>query len=103
MTTPTVPENVVLDNEGYLENWQAWTPEIAAALAAEEGIVLTERHYVVINYARKVYAETHDAPSMRAITKHTDVSTKELYALFPNGTAKKAARIAGLKKPTGCL
>jgi tRNA 2-thiouridine synthesizing protein E len=103
MTTPTLLNNVTFDKEGFLEDWQVWAPEIADALATEEDIVLTERHYVVINYARKVYAETHDAPTMRGITKHTDVSTKELYALFPNGPAKKAARIAGLKKPTGCL
>ncbi|UCH11711.1 MAG: TusE/DsrC/DsvC family sulfur relay protein, partial [Fidelibacterota bacterium] len=27
----------------------------------------------------------------------------ELYQLFPGGPAKKAAKIAGLKKPEGCI
>jgi len=95
--------NVTLDSDGYLENWKDWTPEIAEAFAAEEGIVLTERHWVVINFARDVFTKEGDAPTLRRITKQTDVNTKELYALFPDGPAKKAARVAGLKKPTGCL
>ena len=31
------------------------------------------------------------------------VDTKELYQLFPGGPGKLVARIAGLKKPTGCI
>ena len=37
------------------------------------------------------------------ITKQSGVDTKELYQLFPGGPAKVAAKIAGLKKPTGCI
>ncbi|MDQ7027285.1 MAG: TusE/DsrC/DsvC family sulfur relay protein [Anaerolineae bacterium] len=103
MTSPNILENVTFDSDGFLEDYLDWTPDIAEGIAAEEGIVLTDRHYIVINYARKIFAETGDAPTMRGITKNTDVSTKELYALFPKGPAKKAARIAGLKKPTGCI
>ena len=95
--------NVALDSDGYLENWQDWTEEIAKAFAAEESIELTDRHWIVINFARDVFGKEDDAPTLRRITKQTDVKTKELYKLFPDGPAKKAARIAGLKKPTGCL
>lgn len=94
---------IEFDQDGYMANANAWTPEIAAALAAQDDIELTERHWVVINFSRKVYAQTGDAPTMRRINKETDVSTKEIYALFPNGPAKLAARIAGLPKPTGCI
>jgi tRNA 2-thiouridine synthesizing protein E len=52
---------------------------------------------------RKVYTDTGDAPSIRKLTKESGVDTKELYALFPKGPAKKAARIAGLPKPKGCI
>jgi tRNA 2-thiouridine synthesizing protein E len=31
------------------------------------------------------------------------ISTKELYEIFPGGPAKKAAKIAGMKKPAGCV
>lgn len=95
--------NVTLDSDGYLANWQDWTSELAEVFAAEEAIQLTERHWIVINFARDVFKKEGDAPTLRRITKETDVKTKELYQLFPDGPAKKAARIAGLKKPTGCL
>jgi tRNA 2-thiouridine synthesizing protein E len=57
----------------------------------------------VINFSRDVFNNDGDAPSLRKITKQTDVNTKELYALFPGGAAKIAAKIAGLPKPTGCI
>ena len=47
--------------------------------------------------------EENDAPSIRRLTKESGVPTKELYQLFPKGPAKKAAKIAGLPKPTGCI
>ena len=40
---------------------------------------------------------------LRQITKGSGVSTKELFALFPKGPAKKVAKISGLGKPEGCV
>lgn len=94
---------VAFDPDGYMVDANAWTPEIANALAAREGIELTERHWVVLNYARSEWKAKGEAPSLRGITKNTDVSTKEIYQLFPGGPGKLAAKIAGLKKPTGCI
>ncbi|MCA1953610.1 MAG: TusE/DsrC/DsvC family sulfur relay protein [Anaerolinea sp.] len=95
--------NIAFDADGFMTDANAWTPEIAHALAAREGIELTERHWVVLNYARAEFKAKGEAPTLRNITKNTDVSTKELYALFPGGPGKLAAKIAGLKKPTGCI
>nr|WP_290668561.1 TusE/DsrC/DsvC family sulfur relay protein [Ardenticatena sp.] len=104
MTTKTLAElNVALDAEGFLVNPDDWTPEIAEALAREEGIDLTDRHWEVINFVRKYYEEHGEPPTLRAITKRSGVPTKELYQLFPKGPAKKVARIAGLGKPKGCI
>ncbi|HNT53863.1 MAG TPA: TusE/DsrC/DsvC family sulfur relay protein [Anaerolineaceae bacterium] len=94
---------VAFDADGFMVDANAWTPEIGAAIAAREGITLTERHMVVINYARSTWKATGDAPTLRNITKNTDVNTKELYELFPGGPGKLAAKVAGLKKPTGCI
>jgi TusE/DsrC/DsvC family sulfur relay protein len=91
------------DGEGFMQDANAWTPEIAKALAAREGMELTDRHWVVINFARAEFKAKGEAPTLRTITKSTDVNTKELYALFPGGPGKLAAKIAGLKKPTGCI
>jgi TusE/DsrC/DsvC family sulfur relay protein len=105
MTAPALAElNLNLDKEGFLTNPREWTPDIAAVLATEEGIApLTERHWLVINFCRKDYERTGESPTLRRITKESGVETKELYALFPKGPAKKVARIAGLGKPKGCL
>jgi TusE/DsrC/DsvC family sulfur relay protein len=98
-----VMTEVKFDAEGYMVDANAWTPEIAQAIATREGITLTDRHWVVINYARNEYKTKGEAPTLRSITKNTDVNTKELYALFPGGPGKLAAKVAGLKKPTGCI
>jgi tRNA 2-thiouridine synthesizing protein E len=93
-----------LDADGNLKNISDWNEDIAKAIAVEEEIpALTERHWAVINYMRKEYSEKGDAPSIRKLTKESGVDTKELYSLFPKGPAKKAARIAGLPKPKGCI
>ena len=92
------------DADGNLKNLSDWNNEIALELAKEEGIEeLTERHWLVVNFMRKEFKEKGDAPSIRRLTKESGVETKELYNLFPKGPAKKAAKIAGLPKPKGCI
>ena len=96
--------NVSFDAEGFMTDPGQWTPEIAAALAEEEGIsTLTDRHWQVINFVRKETVSAGEFPTLRGITKRSGVETKELYELFPKGPAKKIARIAGYPKPKGCI
>ena len=93
-----------LDTDGHLAAREDWNEEVAAVFAKEEGIEeLNDRHWIVINFMRKVFDEKGDAPSIRKLTKESGVDTKELYALFPKGPAKKAAKVAGLPKPKGCI
>ncbi len=94
---------VQFDEEGFLVDPNAWTEGLAEAVAGSLGITLTDRHWVVINFARSEFEKNGEAPTLRRITKQTDVDTKELYALFPGGPAKVAAKISGLGKPTGCI
>ena len=95
---------VKFDAEGFMTDPNAWTPEIAAVLAQEEGIdPLTERHWTVIRFVRDEFARSGQSPTLRTINKNSGVDTKELYELFPKGPAKKVARIAGLGKPKGCI
>jgi len=96
-------KEVELDAEGFLANPADWTPEIAEQFAQEEGIELTDRHWEVINFARKYYKENGVSPTLRQISKGAGVPTKELFKLFPKGPAKKVARIAGIPKPAGCV
>jgi tRNA 2-thiouridine synthesizing protein E len=99
----SVLDNVKFDADGYLEDPKVWTKEIAEAIAAREGVTLTERSWIVINYSRKEFEAKGEAPTLRSITKNTEVDTKELYSLFPGGPGKLAAKVAGLHKPTGCI
>ena len=103
-TTATAAAALERDADGHLTNRSQWTEAVAAALALEEGIPqLTDRHWAVIRYMQKEFDAKGDAPSIRRLTKESGVDTKELYALFPKGPAKKAAKIAGLPKPKGCI
>ncbi len=95
---------VDVDAEGFLTDPQQWNEEIAAEIAAENGIdQLTDRHWLVINFMRDTYLESGSAPSIRTLGKASGVPIKELYQLFPKGPAKLAAKIAGIPKPRGCI
>lgn len=95
---------VEVDGEGYLADMAQWTRDIAAAIAKEEGIAeLTPAHWKILEFMQKEFKESGQAPSIRRLNKSGVASTKELYDLFPGGPAKKAAKIAGLKKPEGCV
>jgi tRNA 2-thiouridine synthesizing protein E len=91
------------DEEGFMTDHSAWDAEIARALASELEIDLTDRHFIVLEFMRQEYEANGVAPSLRKIKNDSGVGTKELYQLFPKGPAKKAARIAGLGKPEGCI
>ena len=97
-------KSIETTDDGFLLNSTDWNVDVAKAIAAEEGIEeLNDRHMLVVNFMREVFEATGDGPSIRKLTKESGVPTKELYALFPKGPAKKAARIAGIPKPKGCI
>jgi tRNA 2-thiouridine synthesizing protein E len=90
---------------GYLENLDDWSEDLAKIIAAEEDIELSEKAWDVINYLRDEYINNNsNQPNERHMVKHfkgmwTDldkVDTKALYTLFPRGPAKEAGKIAGL-------
>lgn len=95
---------VDVDAEGFLTDPQQWNEQIAAEIAAENGVAeLTDRHWLVVNFMRDTYLESGSAPSIRTLGKASGVPIKELYQLFPKGPAKLAAKIAGIPKPRGCI
>lgn len=97
-------KTLTLDADGNLAERNDWNEEVAREIAALEGIPeLTPQHWAVLNFMRSVFDKEGDSPSIRRLTKESGVDTKTLYQLFPKGPAKKAARIAGLPKPKGCI
>ena len=97
-------KTLAVDADGNLANRNDWNEDVAREIAAFEGIPeLAAQHWAVINFMRAVFEKEGDSPSIRRLTKESGVDTKTLYQLFPKGPAKKAARIAGLPKPKGCI
>jgi len=105
MATRTIAgKTVQVNDEGFMTDPAEWTREIAVELAREEGIdPLSEAHWNVVEFCRQSAQGSGKAPTLRQITTGTGVTTKDLFALYPKGPAKKVARISGLGKPEGCV
>jgi tRNA 2-thiouridine synthesizing protein E len=78
------------DANGNLTDLGAWDEDVAKALAAEDGIELTQEHFDVINYLRSEYFDNNgEQPMERVINKGMSkvwgkkVSSKVLFVLFP--------------------
>jgi len=101
---------IALDPEGYLEHFDAWTPDIARQLARLEGIELDAAHWEVLEALRDFYRQFAQSPAMRPLVKYIGQrlgadkgNSIHLLRLFPGSPAKVAARIAGLPRPEHCL
>ncbi len=93
-----------VDEDGFMQEPDTWTEEIAKALATTEGVEnLTEEHWKLVHYLRDYYTKFGVAPMIRKLCKETGFDLKKVYALFPSGPAKGACKVAGLAKPTGCV
>ena len=105
MSTETLTLDAVETNEeGFLVNPDDWNEDIAVELARTVGIDdLTEMHWKVIRFMRDDFVERDQIPTIRRIKNAGGVPIKDIYKLFPDGPAKKAALIAGLGKPQGCV
>ena len=97
-------KTVQVDAEGFLVNPEDWNEEMAPELAKEFEInELTDAHWKVINFMRSDFKEKGQIPSIRRMKNAGGIPTKDLYDMFPDGPAKKAAKISGLGKPQGCI
>lgn len=94
---------VHLNDEGFMTEPNEWTEEIAAFLASQIGIDLTEDHWNVIRFLRSDFAAQGETATLRRVTTLAGVSTKDLYGLFPGKPARKMAYVSGLPKPKGCV
>lgn len=95
-------KTIELDANGNMTDVNAWDEDVARALAAQEGIELTEKHFDLLNYLRREYLENNEQPMERMINKGMSkvwgkkIISKDLYELFPLAPSKQGNRIAGL-------
>ena len=93
---------VKVSDEGYLSDINQWNREIGDAIAKEEGIVMTDSHWSVVDYLREQHK--NDVPlTIRRIGKSGVIDIKGFYALFPKGPLKISSKIAGIPKPVSCI
>lgn len=109
-TLSAAGKTLQLDKDGYLQRLQDWSPEVASALAAQEGISLSAAHWEIIDLLRSFYTEFQLSPATRPLIKYAALklgpekgNSKHLNLLFKGTPAKLAAKLAGLPKPTNCL
>jgi len=89
---------------GYLLSHEDWDTDVAQAIAAADGLTLTQDHWDVIEYLRDAYFNHNgEQPNNRAILKAMQdkwsgrkVDNKTLFDLFPGNPSKQAGKIAGL-------
>ncbi len=91
-----------VDDEGYLQNPDEWTKEIAGEIASEIGIVLTDKHFEVINFLREQHVAGTQL-TIRKVGKSGITDIKGLYKLFPGGPLKYSSKVAGIPKPVSCV
>lgn len=95
-------KTINVNEEGFMTDFNQWDKVIGEALAEENNIQLTQRHWEVISYLQNEHK--NNVPlSIRKIGKSNIVDIKEFYALFPNAPLKTATKIAGIPKPASCL
>lgn len=94
--------SVDVNDEGYMTDSSQWNKEVAAAIAAEEGIELTDKHFEVLDFMRGKVSEGATL-TIRGINKSGVVNAKEFYQMFPGAPLKKSTKIAGVPKPESCI
>ena len=102
-TTVINGKEVLVDDEGFMTQYDQWDEAIGQALASAIGVDLTDEHWKVINFLRDDYKEKGETPTIRRVSTAGGVDTKRLFQLFPQKPAKKMSYIAGLPKPHGCV
>jgi len=93
---------------GYLIELAEWDETTAHALAAQEGINLTEEHLDILKYLRKYYDKNGQGYNARTLLNVMEFEfgkwegKKHLYQLFPKGPVSQASKLAGIPLPPNC-
>ena len=97
------------DSEGYLVDTSDWSEDFARALAEDEGLALTGKHWAMIRFPREHYRRHGIQASVRDMVRHfrkqwgqDEGGSSALHRLFPQGGPQKQGnRLAGLLRTKG--
>jgi TusE/DsrC/DsvC family sulfur relay protein len=100
-------KSVETTENGYLVNAEEWSEAVAAAIAVEEGVEMTDKHWDIVKYLRdEHYNNAGNEPNERTILKDMaklwgdKPTSKSMYNLFPGMPSKQGRKIAGLPQST---
>ena len=91
-----------VNDQGFLVNFDDWTPEVAKAMAQADNLELQECHWIALNYLRDYYATYDIPPAPRTVISDIGqqldprCDSHTMDRLFPKGGCKQACRLAGL-------
>ena len=104
MPTATIAgQEVQINDEGFLTEYDEWNEEIGKELAGNIGVDMTDRHWELIRWLREDFKEKGETATTRRVQTAGGFPTKEQFQLFPKKPQKKMAYIAGVPKPHGCV
>lgn len=92
------------DVDGRLLGLDEWNEDIGRALAAKEGVEMSDAHWDVVRFLRRHFKEHGEMPA-RKLSEVLEQEYAEkggrryLYQLFSKGPVTQACRIAGLPVP----
>ena len=101
--TTIAGQEIHVNDEGFLTDPGEWSEELAAELARQIGITLTDAHWRALRFLREDFAVKGETATLRRVSTQGGIPIKQLFALFPQKPAKKMAYVAGLPKPHGCV
>jgi len=98
---------IELDMDGYLVDPSDWSAALTERMAEDDGVILTDDHWLLIDFLHRFYAEYQLAPELpilsRSLCKDQNDcrwTRKYVKSLFPDG-ARTACKYAGLPAPVG--
>lgn len=98
-----------LDEHGHLIDLRAWSPAVAAWLAARDGLELSDDQWWLVEFVRDYHLQYGNPPLMRSVVAALEAArpglsgSRHLYRLFPEGPVRLACKYAGLPRPDWCL
>lgn len=91
--------------DGYLDDERQWNPDVAKFFAKEDGIILTDRHWEIINLIRDYYQKFQIAPLSKVLIRMLknkygeNFNADDFGELFPgNYSYRMAIKYSGLRK-----
>ncbi|AKS42394.1 TusE/DsrC/DsvC family sulfur relay protein [Wenzhouxiangella marina] len=99
-----------LDADGHLLDPSRWSPALARAMAAEEGVELSDEQWWLIRFVREHQTRYGTPPLMRVVVAalrearaDPDLTSRDVYRLFRDNPVREACRLGGYPKPDWCI